>query len=146
MRVVLVGSCDGLAAVRANDGDEAGGRVNFQIQMEQRSAYLAARFIGEAKPDEGSKQFESIAEHCRRTRNNKLLIDTTRLDVKLTVTTRFLVGERLESFMLGRIKVAFVVRPEQLDPERFILLVARNRFVNVEVFTDFQSAEEWLLK
>jgi len=28
-------------------------------------------------------RFESIAEHCERTKNNKLLIDTTELDVKI---------------------------------------------------------------
>ena len=146
MRVVQVGSCCGLAAVRTNDGDEAGRGVNFQIQVEQGSGYLAARFIGAAEPSEVLRHFESIAEHCRRTRNNKLLIDMTRLDVKLTVTTRFLAGEKLEIFALHRIKVAIVGKPEQLDPGRFAMLVARNRFVNVEAFTDFQSAEEWLFK
>jgi hypothetical protein len=70
----------------------------------------------------------------------------TRLDVKLTVTTRFLAGEKLEIFALHRIKVAIVGRPEQLDPGRFTMLVARNRFINVEVFTDFPSSEEWLFK
>ena len=135
-----------MAAVRTNDGDEAGGRVNFQIQIEQGSGYLVAKFIGAAEPSEVLRHFESIAEHCRRTRNNKLLIDMTRLDVKLTVTTRFLAGEKLEIFALHRIKVAIVGKPEQLDPGRFAMLVARNRFVNVEAFTDFQSSEEWLLK
>jgi hypothetical protein len=120
--------------------------VNFQIQIEQGSGYLAARFIGAAEASEALQHFESIADHCRRTRNNKLLIDITRLDVKLTVTTRFLVGEKLEIFGFNNIKVAIVGRPEHLDPGRFAMLVARNRFVNVEVFTDFQSAEEWLLK
>jgi len=120
--------------------------VNFQIQIEQGSGYLAARFIGAAEPSEGLRHFESIADHCRRTINNKLLIDITRFDVRLTVTTRFLAGEKLEIFAVQRIKVAIVGRPEQLDPGRFAMLVARNRGVNVEVFTDFQSAEEWLLK
>lgn len=121
-------------------------RVNFQIQIEQRSGYLVARFIGPAEVSEVLRYFEEIAEHCRRARKNKLLVDITGFDVKLTVTTRFLAGEGLEIFSIHRIKVAIVGRPEQFDTERFGILVARNRFVNVEAFTDFQAAEEWLLK
>jgi len=120
--------------------------MNFQIQIEPRSGYLAARFIGPAEVSEVLRHFEEIAEHCTRARKNKLLVDITGFDVKLTVTTRFLAGEGLEIFSLHGIKVAIVGRPEQLDPGRFGILVARNRFVNVEAFTDFQAAEEWLLK
>jgi hypothetical protein len=44
------------------------------------------------------------------------------------------------------IKVAFIDIPERMDPRKFFLLAARNRGVNVEAFTDFRAAEEWLLK
>jgi hypothetical protein len=114
--------------------------------MEQMPKYLAARYIGAGDVVEVSKQFESIAKHCNRTKNTKLLIDTTGFDVKPSVTDRFYMGEELEIFVLHAIKVAFVSRPEQLDPERFGKLVAWNRYAIFEVFTDFQSAEEWLLK
>jgi hypothetical protein len=59
---------------------------------------------------------------------------------------RFLLGERLGIFARYGIKVAFVSRPEQLDPRRFAVVVAQNRGVKVETFTDLQAAEEWLLK
>jgi hypothetical protein len=120
--------------------------MNFQIQMEQMSGYLAARFIGAAEPGEGTQQFESIAEHCKRTKNDKLLIDTTRFDIKISVTNGYFAGERAEIFARYGIKVAFVGSLEQIDPGKFAALVAQNRFVNVEAFTDFQAAEEWLLK
>jgi len=118
----------------------------LQLQMEQMPGYLAARFVGVAAPDEASAQFESIAEQCRRTNKDKLLIDTTRYDAKVSTSDRFLLGERLQVFARHRIKVAFVSRPEQIDPQKFGVLVARNRGATVETFTDFQSAEEWLLK
>jgi hypothetical protein len=108
--------------------------------------YLAARFIGAAVPGEASQQFGLIAEHCKRANNDKLLIDTTGFEVKITLADRLLLGERMVVFAHCGIKVAFVCRPEQLDPERFGRLAAQNRGVNVEVFTDFQTAEEWLLK
>ena len=120
--------------------------MDFQIQMEQMSGYLAARFIGTAMPGEGLMQFESIAEHCKRTQNDKLLIDTTAFAVKISVTSGYFAGERAQIFSRNGIKVAFVGNPEQLDLGKFSILVAQNRFVNVEAFTNFQVAEEWLLK
>ena len=121
--------------------------MNFQIQMEQMPGYLAARFIGSAEMGEGLQQFESIAEHCKRTKNNKLLIDTTGFDVKTSVTSGYFAGEKAEIFArYGIKKVAFVGGPEQLPQGKFSILVARNRFINVEAFSDFQAAEEWLLK
>jgi len=108
--------------------------------------YLVARFIGVGVPGEASEQFGSIAEQCKRTKNDKLLIDTTEYDVKVSAFDRFLFGERLQAFARHRIKVAFVCRPEQPDPEKFGILVARNRGVCVDGFTDLCAAEEWLLR
>jgi hypothetical protein len=120
--------------------------MSFQLQMIQMHGYLAARFIGVGVPGEVSQQFESIAEHCKRTKNDKLLIDTTGYDVKVSFIDRFLFGERLLVFAHDRIKVAFFSRPEQIDPRKFGALVAQNRGASVDAFTDFQAAEEWLLK
>jgi hypothetical protein len=120
--------------------------MNVQLQMEQMPGYLAARFIGAGERGEALQQVESIAEHCKRTKNNKLLIDITRLDAKVSLVDRFFAGERLSIFARNGIKVAVVARPEQVDPQKFGILVARNRGVNVDGFSDFQAAEEWLLK
>jgi hypothetical protein len=120
--------------------------MSLQLQMVQMPGYLAARFIGVGVPGEVSWQFESIVEHCNRTKNDKLLIDTTGCDVKVSFMDRFLFGERLLVFARHRIKVSFFSKPEQLDPRRIGALVAQNRGASVDAFTDFQAAEEWLLK
>src|SRR5262249_40441058 len=108
--------------------------------------YLAARFIGMGAPGEASEQFESIAEHCTRTKNDKLLIDTTGYDVKASVIDRFFFGTSSQVFAVHRIKVALVCRPEQIDPKKIGVLVAQNRGVSVDSFTDLCAAEEWLLR
>jgi hypothetical protein len=127
--------------------DEVGGGASWQLQMEQMPGYLAARFTGVAMPGEASRQFGLIAEHCKLTYNNKLLVDATGLEIiKPSVTDRFIFGERLVIFALLGVKVACVSRPELIDPQKFGILVARNRGVKVEVFTDLQAAEGWLLK
>lgn len=120
--------------------------MSIQLEMEQMPGYLAVRFIGAGAPGEASAQFESIAEHCKLTKNGKLLIDSTRYNARFSTTDRFNFGERSQVFAVHRIKVAFFSRPEQVDPKKFGVVVARNRGVTVDVFTDFQAAEEWLLK
>jgi len=120
--------------------------MNFQLQIEQMPSYLVARFIGAGVADEIWPQFESIAEHCKYTKNNKVLIDVTRAEAKFSLLDRFLGGESARIFAVYNIKVAGVDTPERIDPEKFGVLVARNRGVNVDMFTDFQAAEEWLLK
>jgi hypothetical protein len=120
--------------------------MSFQLQMEQMPGYLVVRFIGAGAPGEASAQFESIAEHCEFTKNSKLFIDTTGYDVGVSTVDRFRLGERLQAFARHRIKVAFFSRPEQVDPQKFGVLVAQNRGVSADTFTDFQAAEEWLLK
>jgi len=55
-------------------------------------------------------------------------------------------GEGAKLFKRYGIKIAVVVSEEKLEPEKFAEMVARNRGVNACVFTDYQTAEEWLLK
>jgi hypothetical protein len=120
--------------------------MSFQLQMEQMPGYLVARASGVDTAAEGLRQTELIAEHCKGTNNDKLLIDTRGLDVKVSLVDRFFLGTTLRIFACYRMKVAYVCRPDQLDPKMFAMLVAQNRGVTAEAFTDFQAAKEWLLK
>jgi hypothetical protein len=119
--------------------------MSIQLQMEQMPGYLAARFIGVGEVEEVLRQFELITEHCEGAKNNKLLIDTTGVEAEISDVERFRLGERLEIFARCGIKVALACKPEQIHPRRFAALLAQKRGVNVEIFTDSQDAEEWLL-
>src|SRR5262245_21451260 len=116
------------------------------LQIEEMPGYLAARFTGAGAPGEASQQFELIAEQCRRAKSNKLLIDITGYAVKASLADRFYAGERFRIFARYGIQVAFVCTLDQVDPQRFGELAARNQGVNLRTFTDLPSAEEWLLK
>ncbi len=121
--------------------------MSVQLQMEQMPGYLAARFTGAVLLlDDVLRQFELIAENCKLTSNKKLLIDITGLDVKISFMDRFHAGERFVIFARYGIKIAVVGRPEQLDPDKLAARVARNRGIDAWSFTDFNEAEEWLLK
>ena len=120
--------------------------MSIQLEMEQMPGYLAARFIGAGMAADVWRQFELIAEYCKRVNGDKLLIDITGAKGNLSVIEKYLAADESRIFALYGIKVVFIETPERMDPRRFFLLAARNRGVNVEAFTDFQSAEEWLLK
>ena len=120
--------------------------MSIQLYMEQMPDYLAARFSGSGMAEEVWRQFELIAEHCKRANGDKLLIDITGAKGKASVIEKYSAAEESRIFARYGIKVVFIETPGRMDPRKFFLLAARNRGVNVEAFTDFQSAEEWLLK
>jgi hypothetical protein len=120
--------------------------MSLQLEMKQMSGYLTARFIGSGVAEEVWRQFELIAEHCKRAKGDKLLIDIREAEGTASVIEKYLAAEESRIFARYGIKVVFIETPERMDPRKFFLLAARNRGVNVEAFTDSQAAEEWLLK
>jgi len=120
--------------------------MSIQLQIEEMSGYLAARFVGEGKPDEVFHHFKTIAEQCNRANHKRLLLDITAAQGKFSTVDSYKFGETSRIFASHNLKVATVARPEQFDPQEFGELVARNRGINLCTFTDFQAAEEWLLE
>jgi hypothetical protein len=93
------------------------------------------------------RKYELIAEHCKRANKNILFLDFTETYVEASLADKYILGEQAQIFARYKvIKVAAVARPEQVDPERFGEMVARNRRVNGRVFTNVEDAVEWLLK
>jgi hypothetical protein len=120
--------------------------MSVQLKLEQMHGYLAARFSGSGVAEDVWRQFELIAEHCKRANGDKLLIDITGAEGNVSIIEKYLAAEESRVFARYGIKVVFIETPERMDPRRFFLVAARNRGINVEAFTDFQSAQEWLLK
>jgi hypothetical protein len=121
--------------------------MSIQLQIEETPGYLVAKFTGSGATEETWRQFELIAEHCKRANKNKLLLDFVGADADVSLANRYYFGDKVEIFMFYKlIKVAVAVRPELLDSRRFGEMVARNRWVNARVFTSAKDAEMWLLK
>ena len=108
--------------------------------------YLVARIIGAGTADEASRQFELIAEHCKRANKNKLLLDYREAHAKVSLAEKYFAVEKARIFAQYRLKVAVIDIPERLDPKRFGEIVAQNRGVDLRVFTNVEDAEEWFLK
>src|SRR5262245_21691639 len=120
--------------------------MSIRLQMEDTPGYMVARFTGEGKAEEALLNFEQIAEQCNRTNNKKLLIDCTKAKTDISIMDLYEQGVGAKLFNRYGIKIAVVVSEDKLEPEKFAEMVARNRGVDACVFTDYQTAEEWLLK
>jgi hypothetical protein len=121
-------------------------KMSIQLQIEEMPDYLASKFTGAGVAEDIWRQFELIAEHCKRANKNKLLLDITETYGTLSLVDRYRLGDVAEIFVYYKlIKVAVVSRLEQLDHKRFGEMVARNRWVNARVFTSAEDAEKWLM-
>src|SRR5262245_50396920 len=101
-------------------GGKKGVKMSIQLQIEEMPDYLTAKFTGAGAAEEIWRQFELIAKHCKRANKNKLLLDSTETYGKTSLADKYRLGDVAEIFMFYKlIKVAYVSRPEQLDPKRF---------------------------
>lgn len=76
-----------------------------------------------------------------------LLVDVTHLTGfgRPNTIELFTLGGQFARAAQGMVKVAFIAKPEWIDPKRFGLTVARNRGLIGEVFTTEPEALAWLL-
>src|SRR5687767_10728151 len=120
--------------------------MSVQFQIHEMPGYLAARFIGAGATEEDEQEFELLVEACKRANTDRLLLDFTMVPEELSFANRYFVEEGAQIFAKYNFKVAAVCNPERHGSHCFGELMAQNRLVNLRAFTDFQSAEEWLLK
>ena len=62
-----------------------------------------------------------------------------------SLADRYFMVENFVSVGAASLKIAMVVSPEVIDPEKFGITVARNRGLKANVFTDEDDARAWLL-
>jgi hypothetical protein len=125
---------------------EKGGEMSVQLQIGEMSGHLEARFIGAFTIDEAKRQFKLLAEKCKCTNKNRLLLDLTGVPANLSLVDLYSLGKRALVFAQFKCKVAAVCKPEQYDSTSFLETTAQNRWIDLRLFTDTQSAIEWLLK
>ena len=121
-------------------------KMSVQLQIEEMPGYLKARFIGAGAANEIERQFDSLAEKCKSTKKNKLLLDFTEVPADISLVDRYELGKRTLVFAQYKCKVAAVCKPEHHDSTCFLGTVAQNRWVDLRVFTNVEDAEAWLLK
>jgi len=112
-----------------------------------REGYGCYRLSGHGTLDEAAAKVIEAIIFAREQDLRKLLVDTTGWTGHASPGTfeRFRVASAFTSAARSGVKVAMVVRPEMMDPEKFEVVVATNRGLNGNVFDSEQEALDWLL-
>ncbi|HZE98397.1 MAG TPA: hypothetical protein VE981_15300 [Planctomycetota bacterium] len=120
--------------------DEAG----KEVEIEEREGFIEARFTGTFALERFKRQAEAASEACLKKKMAKLLVDISRFSPNLSITDRYELAVHAVRVSKG-LKVALVATETFVDPNKFGIMVARNRGLLVDVFTDRRKAVDWLL-
>lgn len=123
--------------------DSAGDGPN-DVEIVDRDGFLEAQFLGTFSIERFKRQAEAASAACRERKMEKLLVDVTRLDAHLSTFDRYELASHAVRVSWG-LKVALFVTPDFLDTRKFGILVAQNRGLKVDAFTDRRKAVDWLL-
>jgi hypothetical protein len=121
--------------------------MNMPEHFHATEDYLSYRPVANVSLSQAIDLISAAIAFCREQKVPRLLVDTTKLTGvgTPTVVDRFEYVERWARDARGSVKVVVVARPEIIDPERFGVVVARNRGFWAHVFTAESEALDWLL-
>jgi hypothetical protein len=116
--------------------------------FEVMDGYCCFRVKGHGSLGEAASKIINVLTFCKNNGMRKLLIDTTPWTGHNSPDTleRYTFATAFAEAARYAVKVAMVVRPEMMDPEKFEVTVATNRGLTGNVFDSEQDALAWLLK
>jgi hypothetical protein len=116
------------------------------IEVIPHQGYCEVRFLGAHTAARLKKQMELSVAACGEKKKTRLLADIRPL-TGFTPTTqeRYEFGRYAAEICRNLVRVSVVGTADQLDPEQFAVRVARNRGLQIRVFTDAKAAVEWLV-
>jgi hypothetical protein len=120
--------------------------MNITFSLENREGYLLVIISGVySKGDDFLSIPDAILKECQLSGKNKALLNIMNLSLYgFTDMDRFYLGARIAETLRGKVKLSAACKIE--NTSRFAETVAKNRGAQFAVFTDFNQAEEWLVK
>jgi len=96
--------------------------------------------------DRAIRLIEAAIGSARENGLRKMLVDTTGLDgfEPPSVPARHELARLWAGAAGGVLRIAFVARPEMIDPQKFGVIVAKNFGADVDVFASEADALAWL--
>src|SRR5262245_61802154 len=116
---------------------------NFEVM----EGYCCYRLSGHGRLAEAASKVIEVITFTQEQGMRNLLIDTTRWTGHESPDTfaRYNVAQAFAHAARSALKLAMVVRPEMMDPDKFEVTVARNRGLVGNVFDSEKDALAWLL-
>lgn len=108
--------------------------------------FIRAQPDGQADLAAAGRLLKEIAAAGAGLEEFEVLVDTRRVQGALSAVALWQVAEMLVKFRRTFARRTAVLCPvEKFDHTRFFALCAENRGFNIEAFTDYEDAMEWLL-
>jgi hypothetical protein len=116
---------------------------NFEVL----EGYSCFRLSGHGPLAEAASKVIEVIAFSREQKVRNLLVDTTGWTGHKSPDTleRYYVAQAFAEAARSEVKVAMVVRPELMDPNKFEVTVAKNRWMVGNVFDSEKDAMAWLL-
>lgn len=110
-----------------------------------RDGYVEAVLGGPFQAAKLEEVIGSVVQAVSRKGANRLLLNTLAMTGPgPSFMERYKVGISMLPLPKG-VRVANLVKPEWIDPEKFGLRVAQNRGIDADIFSDLDQALAWLL-
>jgi hypothetical protein len=121
--------------------------MNVPEHFEVMEGYCCYRMSGHGRLAVAAGKVIEVLTYAREQGIRNLLIDTTGWTGHASPDTleRFTFAQAFAEAARSAVKVAMVVRPEMMDPEKFEVTVATNRGLLGNVFASEKEALAWLL-
>ena len=120
--------------------DESSG----DVEIEAHANYVDARFLGTFELGLFKRQIDTAVRAVRERDLFLLLLDLTRLQATLSTLDRYDISS-YGARAAAALKVSVLAPPELIDSQNFGIMVARNRGLKIDIFTDREKALAWLL-
>jgi|SRR6476619_6607254 len=116
-------------------------------RFEVMDGYSCFRLSGQGPLTDAASRVIQAINYAREHGVHRLLIDTTHWIGHESPGTleRYEVASAFAKAAGPSLKLAMVVRPEMMDPDKFEVLVAKNRGLTGNVFDSEKDALTWLL-
>jgi hypothetical protein len=116
------------------------------IKIIHASDFIRARPEGPARLEHAEQMLKDIAAAGAGLDQYEVLVDTRRLTGSLTATDLWTLAEQLVRFRSTFSRRTAILCPlEKFDHSRFFALCAENRGFNIQAFTSYEEAMEWLI-
>jgi hypothetical protein len=120
--------------------------VPANVKVIQGTEFIRATPEGKAYIEKAEQLLKEIADASAGLEDFHVLVDTRRITGSLTAVELFHLADKLAHYRrtFGH-KTAIICPVERFDHSRFFALCAENKGFNVQAFTTYEDAMEWLL-
>ena len=116
------------------------------VKIIHASDFIRARPEGAAQLEDAEQLLKDIIAAGTGLEDYEVLVDTRRVTGSLSATDLWTLAEKLTKFRASFAHRTAILCPlEKFDHSRFFALCAENRGFNIQAFTSYEEAMEWLI-